>query len=153
MNRFTRYLCFLLGFCIVCSAASAQEEWMPDASLRQAVRKKLGIPDNIPLILQDMRHLYDLVSINEGVGNLQGLEHAVNLNFLHIAPAEVSDLTPLAGLLSLKTLKLYRNNISDIAPLAGLASLQELGLEDNSISAITPLSNLTVLKHLRLHNN
>ena len=126
---------------------------MPDPNLRQAVRKKLGIRDNILLIPQDMRRLYDLVSIDEGIENLQGLEHAVNLNFLHIAPAEVSDLTPLAGLLSLKTLKLYRNNISDIAPLAGLTSLQELGLEDNNILNITPLSNLTALQHLRLHNN
>ena len=153
INRFAHYLCFLLGFYIICGTASAQENWMPDPNLRQAVRKKLGTPDNIPLIPQDMRRLYDLVSINEGIENLRGLEHAVNLNFLHVAPAGVSDLTPLAGLLSLKTLKLYRNNISDIAPLVGLTSLQELALEDNNISDITPLSNLKALKHLSLHNN
>jgi len=138
---------------IASGVTPAQEEWMPDPNLRQVVRKKLGIPDNIPLIPQDMRRLYDLVSINEGIENLQGLEHAVNLNFLHIAPAGVSDLTPLAGLLSLKTLKLYRNNISDIAPLVGLTSLQELALENNNISDITPLSNLKALKHLSLHDN
>ena len=145
------YVVIVLG--IATGVTPVQEEWMPDPNLRQAVRKKLGIPDNIPLIPQDMRRLYDLVSINEGIENLQGLEHAVNLNFLHIAPAGVSDLTPLAGLLSLKTLKLYRNNISDIAPLVGLTSLQELALENNNISDITPLSNLKALKYLSLHDN
>ena len=146
---FTVYLCIV----ITCSVASAQEEWMPDPNLRQAVRKKLGIPDNILLTPPDVHRLHDLVSINEGIENLQGLQHAMNLSFLHIAPAKVSDLTPLAGLRKLGVLKLYRNNISDITPLAGLTSLQELGLENNNISDITPLSNLTALKHLRLHNN
>ena len=79
---------------------------MPDPNLRKSVRKKLGISDGIPMTIADLQHLYDIVSFNEGITNLQGLEHATNLNFLHIAPSHVSDITPLANLQNLKVLKL-----------------------------------------------
>lgn len=101
---YTYILYFLFLFGIACSMSSAQDEWMPDPNLQQAVRKKLEIPDNILLTPPDMHRLHDLVSINEGIENLQGLQHAMNLSFLHIAPAKVSDLTPLAGLRKLGVL-------------------------------------------------
>ena len=37
---FTVYLCLF----ITCGVALAQEEWMPDPNLRQAVREKLNLP-------------------------------------------------------------------------------------------------------------
>ena len=126
---------------------------MPDPNLRRAVKRKLQIPNNIPLTPPDMLRLHDLVSINEGIENLQGLEHAINLSFLHIAPAEVSDLKPLAGLLSLKTLKLYSNNISDITPLSNLTALNHLQLHDNQITDLTPLTHLTNLEELSIAGN
>ncbi|MCE2415048.1 leucine-rich repeat domain-containing protein [Candidatus Poribacteria bacterium] len=153
MKRIYTLLVFVMGGCIVCGAASAQEAWMPDENLQQAVRKKLGIPEHIPLIPPEIHRLHDLVSINEGIKNVQGLEHAINLSFLHIAPAEVSDLTPLAGLLSLKTLKLYGNNISDITPLSNLTALKHLQLHDNQITDLTPLTHLTNLEELTIAGN
>ena len=154
MKQFFRLcLCVLVILGVASGVTSAQEEWMPDPNLRQAVRKKFEIPDNIPLTPPDMHRLHDLVSINEGIENLQGLQHAVNLSFLHIAPAEVSDLTPLAGLLSLKTLKLYGNNISDITPLSNLTVLKHLQLHDNQITDLTPLTNLTNLEELSIAGN
>ena len=138
---------------IACGVALAQEEWMPDPNLRQAVREKLNLPRNTPLTVLHLERLHDLVILESDIASLHGLEHAVNLNFLHLSNSRIADLTPLSELFSLKTLKLYRNKISDITPLAGLTSLQELGLEDNNISDITPLSNLIALKRLRLHNN
>ena len=142
-----------LGLLIVCGVALAQEEWMPDPNLRQAVHEKLNLPRNTPLTILHLERLHDLVILESDIASLRGLEHTVNLNFLHLSNSKITDLTPLSELFSLKTLKLYRNKISDITPLAGLTSLQELSLEDNNISDITPLSNLTALKHLRLHNN
>ena len=126
---------------------------MPDANLRQAVREKLNLSQNTPLTVLHLERLYDLVILESDIANLQGLEHAVNLHFLHLSNSKITNLTPLAELFSLKTLKLYHNNISDITPLAGLISLQELGLEDNNISDIAPLSNLTALKSVHLHDN
>ena len=153
MRQVYRYgLCILIVFGAVC-AASAQEDWMPDPNLRQSIREKLNLPQNIPLTVLHLEDLYDLVILESDIANLQGLEHAVNLHFLHLSNSRIVDLTPLANLVSLEVLKLYHNEISDISPLARLTSLEELGLEDNNISDITPLSNLTSLKHLRLHNN
>ena len=126
---------------------------MPDKNLQRVVKEKLSIPDDVTLTIADMRHLYDIVSFNDRISSLQGLEHADNLNFLHIAPGEVSDLTPISKLPNLKVLKLYENKISDISPLAKMTSLEELSLQDNKIVDISPLTHLHNLRLLYLHGN
>ena len=62
----------------------------------------------------------------------------------------ISNLSPLAGLTSLKTLSLKENKITDISPLAGLTSLTSLNLEDQQPSIkptdksfASPLKGLT----------
>ena len=77
------YCLFLFG--IACSMSSAQEDWMPDTNLRQAVREKLNLPQNTPLTVWHLEHLYDLVVLESNISNLHGLEHAVNLRFLHLS--------------------------------------------------------------------
>ena len=133
--------------------AENEEDWMPASNLRRTVREKLQLPNNAPLTFVDMQRLYDLVSINEGITNLQGLEHATNLTFLHVAPSRVSDLTPISNLPNLKVLKLYQNGVRDISPLAKMTSLEVLQLQDNEIVDISPLANLHNLRELMLHNN
>ena len=127
-------------------------DWMPDAHLEQAVREKLGIPDEIPMLPGDMTGLYDLI-MEHDIESLRGLEHAINLRILFIVKSEVSDLTPLAGLENLRELKLYSNHISDITPLAGLINLEVLELQDNQIVDISPLGGLVNLKVLNLEGN
>ena len=50
---------FIIGLCVLvmCSVASAQEEWMPDPNLRQAVRAALELPDGVPLTQLEMKRL------------------------------------------------------------------------------------------------
>ena len=132
--------------------AENEEDWMPDAHLEQAVREKLGIPDEISMLPADMTELYDLVMAHD-IESLRGLEHAINLKVLHIGRGEVSDLTPLAGLENLRVLKLYSNRISDITPLTGLINLEVLELKDNQIVDISPLKGLVNLKALNLGGN
>ena len=133
--------------------AENEQDWMPDPNLRGVVREKLQAQNNKALTIVDMQRLYDLVSINDGIESLQGLERATNLEFLHVAPSRVSDLTPLATLPNLRVLKLYENELSDISPLAKLASLEVLHLENNQIIDISPLENLKNLRELQLHGN
>ena len=132
----------------------AQDEtaWMPDAHLEQAIREKLEISDEIPMLPEDMAALYGLV-MEHDIESLRGLEHAINLEFLHIGRSDVSDLTPLAGLENLRVLKLFGNRISDISPLAGLLNLEVLELQDNQIVDISPLKGLVNLKELNLGEN
>ena len=154
MKNTFKYVLLILIVLGITRIASAQEtRWMPDLSLRQAVREKLNLPQNTPLTVFHLEDLYDLVVLESDIASLRGLEHAVNLHFLHLSDSRITDLTPLAELFSLETLKLYGNRISNITPLTKLTALRELGLESNRISDITPLSNLTALKALHLHNN
>ena len=132
--------------------AENEEDWIPDVHLEEAVREKLGIPDEISMLPADMAELYDLV-MEHDIESLRGLEHAINLRILFIVKSEVSDLTPLAGLENLRELKLFANRISDITPLAGLINLEVLELQDNQIVDISPLKGLVNLKVLKLGGN
>ena len=149
MNKKLRLI--FIFFFIVCSLSHAAD-WMPDPHLQRAVREELRIPDGIPMHPADMARLHRLIAEHD-IESLKGLEHAINLEFLHIGRTEVSDLTPLSELQKLHTLKLYNNRISDITPLARLIRLQELQLQNNFISDLTPLISLQNLSVLMLHGN
>jgi hypothetical protein len=48
--------------------------------------------------------------------------------FLDLETKQISDLSPLAGLTKLTSLRLYKHQISDLSPLAGLTNLEWLEL-------------------------
>ena len=128
------------------------EEWMPDENLRRVIKSELKLGD-IPLKIEHLQQLERLLSIDDGIESIAGLEHAVNLRFLHLAPSTISDLTPLAGLENLRVLKLYNTRLTNITPLAGLIHLEVLQLRVNQISDISPLAGLTRLQELNLGHN
>ena len=155
---FISILC-LLSYCTL--AVGAPEDWMPDPNLRQVISEKLSVEN---LTIADMQHLYNLVvdgdevlyglsgDLNE-VQSLEGLAHAINLEFLAIVHTKVSDLMPLTGLENLRVLKLGSNRITDITPLAGLINLEVLQLQNNQIEDISPLAELVKLQKLNLEDN
>ena len=116
---------------------------IPDPTLERVVREKLGLSAKILLTDVEMHRLWDLVVLKSDIANLQGLEHAVNLRFLHLSNSRIVDLTPLANLVSLEVLKLYGNEITDITPLANLTKLKELNLSGNQITDFSPISELS----------
>ncbi len=128
------------------------EEWMPDENLRRVIKSELKLGDT-QLEIEHLQQLVNLVSIGEGIESIAGLEHAVNLRFLHLAPSNISDLTPLARLENLRILKLYGNRISDITPLAGLVNLEVLQLQVNQIADISTFAGLIGLQELNLGDN
>ena len=84
---------------IVCvSLCYAQESWMPDPNLRQAVRAKLGLPADANFTRADLLRLNRLDPYEMGVQDLTGIEHATNLTWFSFAENDVSDLSPLATL-------------------------------------------------------
>ena len=89
---------------MVCGAASAQEDWMPDPNLRQAVREELGLLDEMPLTQPVMNQLTALDATDSQITDLTGLEHAINLTWLGLGGNEIRNLRPLAGLNQLETL-------------------------------------------------
>ena len=128
------------------------EAWIPDENLRRVIKSELKLGD-IPLEIAHLQQLKELTSIEDGIESIVGLEHAVNLSLLHLAPNEISDLTPLANLHNLRTLKLYRNRLVDVSPLAGLEGLETLHLQNNEIVDISPLAGLVNLKDLQIDGN
>ena len=126
---------------------------IPDAALRQAVEGELGKSSGDPITRGEMATLRSLTTTGNGVRQLTGIEHAVNLGNFQSRRGAISDLSPLAGLTSLWSLHLDRQAISDLGPLAGLTSLRSLSLEVNEIRNLGPLAGLTSLTFLDLDAN
>ena len=138
---------------------------IPDAVLRRTLEEQLGKEEGVPITRGDMANLSSLAV--EGVYQLTGLEHAINLESLTSTnrpldspPEELGsglgwglDVAPLAGLESLTSLHLFGHDISDLSPLAGLSSLTSLHLGQNAISDLTPLAGLGSLTSLYLRYN
>ena len=126
---------------------------IPDKRLRRAVERELDKEADEPISRGEMASLRKLRICGNGVGQLTGLEHAINLESLNCYIGGVSDLTPLAELGSLLTLSLGSHAISDLTPLAGLQSLSGLNLSSNAVADVEPLSGLESLTDLRLWDN
>ena len=146
-------LCIFIIFGVVGSVASAQEDWMPDANLRQAVRDQLALPADKPLLKADMKRLTGLEGRKRGIADLTGLEYATRLQWTNLGENEIQDLSPLGELVGLEGLWIYVNLISNLSPLANLVNLKQLNLGICEISDIRPLANLVGLEHLWLHYN
>ena len=154
MKQFCKWwLCVFVVFSIVDGIASAQENWMPDANLRQAVQEALELPDGVPLTQPIMNQLTVLDATDSQITDVTGLEHAINLTWLGLGGNEIGNLHPLAGLNQLETLYVWVNPISDISPLANLTQLIALDLGGCQVSDIVPLATLTQLSRLNLRFN
>jgi len=69
------------------------------------------------------------------------------LTWLALGENEISDLSPLAGLVNMNALSMWDNQVSDLSPISAMENLTELYISRNSISDLSPLAsmNLTLL--------
>ncbi len=65
----------------------------------------------------------------------------------------LEDLSPLAPLTQLTSLKLPNNNVRNLSPLSVLSKLRTLDLSENRIENVSPLSALTQLETLWIDGN
>ena len=84
------------------------------------------------------------------ISDITPLVNLTSLRRLDLTNTQISDVTPLANLTSLVSLDLTDTQVSDVTPLANLASLLLLDLTDTQVSDITPLVNLASLLLLDL---
>ena len=140
----------LILFGVRSSVGMAQEDWMPDANLREAVREALELPTDSPLTKEKMQQLTYLEKQNNGIGNIQGLEFAHNLENLNLGSNQLQDIRPLRNLAKLRGLSLYNNQVSDLSPLRFLTLLVYLNVAHNPITDLSPLSSHTNLETLDL---
>lgn len=110
------------------------------AMLTRLVAPNAGIGD-----LTGLEHATSLAHLDLGDARVE--EKRANSN-------DISDLAPLSGLTKLRVLDLDRaTSVMDISPLAELANLRTLRLGNNAVADIAPLSGATKLRTLTLGGN
>lgn len=158
---------------VICNVGATIE--FTDKVLEADVRKKLSKPEG-PITPADLKTIRSLNltggPVNEldpclmplftgmkdlflGSGDLEDLTPIANLTNLESLRAsinKVSDLKPLSKLVKLDRLDIARTSIRDIEPLRTLVNLTELELDDTQILDIAALAPLTKLEKLSLKN-
>jgi Leucine-rich repeat (LRR) protein len=76
-----------------------------------------------------------------------------NLSTLRLIGVPATDLSPLSKLEKLGTLEVDSTGVTDLSPLSGLINLRWLEVVNNKISDISPFQNLTNLESLDLTGN
>jgi len=127
--------------------------WMPDASLRAAFRKQLGLDEGEDFTQQQLRTITTLELELIDINDLKGAEQATGLTTLVMQESGITDITSLRRLTQLTTLNLAGNAITDITPLAGLTGLTSLNLSGNGVTSVAALEKLTSLTTLDLSDN
>ena len=126
---------------------------IPDSNLRAAVGNMLGKAPGAPLVPAEIATLTEFYAPEASIGDLTGLEFAINLIRLNLNDNSISDVSPVSGLTNLTALYLDSNDISNISAISGLTNLTLLVLASNNISDISAVSGLTNLTALYLDNN
>jgi len=134
---------------VTCSTDAAVT--FPDSVLERVIRTKIGKPAG-DIYRSDVDTITELQVPDEGISDLTGIENLANLSWLNIFNNNVSNLSPLSGMMSLLVLHMNMNDISDLTPIAGLTNLDQLTVGQNPITNLTPLSGLTKLHVLRLND-
>jgi hypothetical protein len=133
---------------------AAEDVIFSDANLEEAVRESLNIAALTPITVTNMESLTDrLPAHNLNISNIQGLQHATNLNELWLQNNLISDISAVSGLTNLQCLYLSQNQISDISAVSGLTNLTNLSFMQNEISDISAISKLTNMKGLSFETN
>ena len=77
---------------------------IPDANLRAAVEARLGKESGATIYVDEMETITDLDAPSREINDLRGLETAERLRSLDLSQNDVSDLSPLSGLTTLRDL-------------------------------------------------
>ena len=158
-------VCFAIyGECDAGAHEKGGEITIPDVNLRAVIEDSLNKARGEAITAAEMATLTRLEAPNSRVRDLTGIEYATELTVLnlgavfingtHINSNEITDLSPLSGLVKLTELYLHRNLIRDLSPLSNLTALETLDVSANfHISDLSPLSGMTRLRMLNLYTN
>lgn len=114
----------------------------PDVALETAIRTAIAKPVG-DIYRSELVSIDSLTAANQGISDLNGLEHCLGLEYLHLNNNTITDISPLSGLNSLWNLNVQHNSIADISPLSSLVALTQLQLSDNPITDLSPLASLS----------
>ncbi len=124
----------------------------PDANLEANIRIALDKGPEEGIWVADLATISELRVRSQGIVDLSGIEHLVNLTYLDLWNNEVTDLTPLSSLSKLTFLAPWGNRVTDLSPLANLTGLTSLFVSFNQIIGLGPLASLANLRTLQLNS-
>ncbi|NOU91722.1 hypothetical protein GC093_00515 [Paenibacillus sp. LMG 31456] len=150
--------CLILILVIPVTPASSvwAESIVKDPELAIAIWKELKkSAAGEELKLEDLQKLKSLYPKNTDVKitNLQGLEHAVNMQSMFLTSQAITDIKPIRELKNLTFLAISGNQITDLTPLSSLSRLQKLVIDNNQIQSLEPLEKLPQLTDLLASGN
>ncbi len=87
---------------------------------------------------------------NTNISNLSAIADLTSLKVLYLSDTNISDISALENLTSLLDLFVNNTSSSDISVLENLTSLQNLGLSKTKVSDVSALANLRSLERLYL---
>jgi internalin A len=125
-----------------------------DDAVEKEVRRKLS-KDKGDITIADLGKVR---SLNLSQAHLDQLDpcvftHLKNLHELFLGPSQVlDDLSPIAGLKHLESLRASLTQISDIKPLEGLVHMDRLDLGHTQVRDLKPLAKLEAITELQLDN-
>ncbi len=129
---------------------------IPDDNLKKLINDTLGKGEVLDDVTQtEMESITSLGTYNVmyDISSLEGLQYAVNLQYLKIAGANIEDLSPISGLTNLMSIDISGSNITDLTPISNLENLNFINVERNNISDISPFSNLKKLEYIDVAGN
>ena len=122
---------------------------IPDANLRAAIEKALGIASGGTITAGQMATLTELHAGSSDISDLTGLEYAANLSHLGLSRNNISDISALAGLTNVTYLTLIGNNIEDLSPLVantGLGEGDRINVNRNPLNAASIDTHIPALR-------
>jgi len=125
---------------------------IPDPGLKAVIHETLGQGEET-ISLENMRTLIRLDARDRNIRSLAGLEHAVNLNFLHLDNNQLEDISQVTSLTNLSQLSLNSNLLTGLPSLKALTQLEYLEVNANQIKDLSFLDSMSNLKDLWLHGN
>lgn len=135
-----------MGLVLAVFSGCPASVFIPDRALDSAIRAELHKPFGM-LTEADLLEVQALDARDLNIRDLSGIEHCFNLQWLDLRSNSISNLKPLEQLgrpespfdSPLVYLNLNSNLVSDITPLIGLMNLRTLMLFDNQIADIQAL--------------
>ena len=115
-----------------------------------SLKMKKSTNDQDLICLRKAKNLWELGLTGTQVSDVSPLSGLINLQRLYFGETKVRDVSPLSGLINLQKLYLTFIQVRDVSPLSGLINLRELNLSANSVSDVSPLSGLINLQRLGL---
>jgi internalin A len=131
--------------------ASDQIDFRGNAALEAEVRRKLA-KDGGAITKSDLR---TIKSINLSQAKVDELDPCIfplftGVKDLFLGAGDLEDLSPIANLTQLITLRASINHVSDLKPLSKMTQMDRLDIGRTAVHDIGPLANMQMLTELQL---